>query len=42
MFDEEYALPPGETLSLRYRIIIADGDRERSEIEALAETWQAA
>jgi hypothetical protein len=41
MFDEEYILPPGETLSLRYRIAIADDERKRSEIEALADAWQS-
>ena len=40
MFDEEHELPPGETLNLCYRIVIADGGRERQEIQALAEAWQ--
>lgn len=36
-FDEEYALQPGETLELRYRILIADGEWTRDQIEARAQ-----
>lgn len=35
MFDEEYTLPPGETLALMYRVVIADGAWTRRQIEAL-------
>ena len=34
MFDEEYALAPGETLSLRYRLVIINGVWSREQIEA--------
>jgi hypothetical protein len=40
-FDEEIALPPGETLRRRYRIVVADGlwDRERLETYAEEHPW---
>lgn len=36
MFDEVYALQPGERLKLAYRIVIADGAWDREAIEAAA------
>jgi len=33
MFDEEYALQPGATLALRYRVVIGDGEWSRPRIE---------
>ena len=40
MFDEEYVLAPQETLSLRYRIVIADGVHTRPQIERYVIEWQ--
>jgi hypothetical protein len=37
MFDEEYALQPGATLALRYRVLIGDGEWSRERIEEQAE-----
>lgn len=34
MFDEEYFLAPGDTLSLTYRVVIADGDWSSERVEA--------
>ncbi len=42
MFDEEYVLPPGDMLDLRYRIVIAHGRWDRPQIEPLAQAWQGA
>ncbi|GAA4618793.1 PmoA family protein [Actinoallomurus liliacearum] len=36
-FAEEFALPPGETLRLRYRIVVADGAWDRLRLDAYAE-----
>lgn len=33
MFDEVYELPADETLSLKYRLVVADGDWQRDDIE---------
>ena len=41
-FDEEYTLPPDETLVMSYRIIFANGAWERTQIEEQAQIWQAA
>ena len=38
LFDEHYLLEPGETLDLGYALVLADGARERNEIERLAES----
>jgi methane monooxygenase PmoA-like len=35
-FAEEVALPPGETLRLRYRIVVADGAWDRARLDAYA------
>lgn len=37
MFDEPYLLPPDETLSLTYHIVIFDGAPDRDELERVAE-----
>jgi hypothetical protein len=39
-FDEEYTLPPDETLALRYRMVIADGALTEAQIEQHAAQWQ--
>jgi len=36
IFDEAYSLAPGETLDLRYAMIVANGAREREAIASLA------
>lgn len=36
VFDTEYPLPPGEDVTLRYRVVIADGAWSRPQIEAYA------
>jgi hypothetical protein len=36
MFDRPYPLPAGETLTLRYRVVIADGALSREELEEVA------
>ncbi|MEZ4862116.1 MAG: PmoA family protein [Caldilineaceae bacterium] len=41
MFDEEYALPAGETLTFHYRLIFCDGPRTDEQIEQAAAQWQA-
>ncbi len=41
MFDEVYALQAGDTLTLRYRIVIASGGWNAERIEPLAAAWQA-
>lgn len=38
MFDDELPLPPGETLSLSYRIVLADGQWSRARIEDYAQS----
>ncbi|GAB3989653.1 hypothetical protein GCM10029978_115340 [Actinoallomurus acanthiterrae] len=35
-FAEEFALPPGETLRVRYRIVVADGAWDRGRLDAYA------
>ena len=40
MFDEEYQLPAGQELNLRYRIVIADGAWSRERLEAYARRWE--
>lgn len=40
MFDEVYELAPDETLDLRYRMVLANGERDRKQIESLAHSWQ--
>lgn len=35
-FDEEYVLSPGETLTQRYRVVVADGEWPRARLEAYA------
>lgn len=36
MFDQEYVLPPGQVLELRYRVVVACGAWSRAQIEAYA------
>jgi hypothetical protein len=36
IFDEAYDLAPGATLSLRYRILVADGDLAPGAVDAWA------
>jgi hypothetical protein len=40
-FDEELVLPPGDILSLAYRIVLADGALDRAQIEAHAQDFRA-
>lgn len=42
MFDEEYHLPAGETLTQRYRVAIADGLWSREQLDAYAARYQGA
>ena len=42
MFDEVYAFEAGETITQRYRLIIAAGGWDAARIEAAAANWQAA
>lgn len=39
-FDTTYALPPGETIDQRYRIVISDGALTTEQIERHAAGWQ--
>lgn len=39
MFDEIYPLQPGETIRMRYRILIANRGMDADEIAPLAEKW---
>ena len=41
MFDEVYAFGAGETLSQRYRLVIANGGWDAGQVEAAAEAWGA-
>jgi DNA-binding SARP family transcriptional activator len=41
LLDQELALPPGDTLSLAYRIVLADGALDREQIEAHARDFHA-
>jgi hypothetical protein len=41
-FDAELTLPPGETLALRYRIVVADGAWEADRADAYARRWRDA
>lgn len=38
-FDEEYALPPGESIDQRYRIVIADGSLSEEQIGQYVAQW---
>lgn len=40
MFDEIFVLEPAATLSLRYRVVVADGAWERDQLEEQARAWQ--
>jgi hypothetical protein len=39
MFDEEYMLEPGATLTLRYRLLLGNGEWPRQQIEAYVEQY---
>ena len=41
MFDEVYKFEAGETLTLRYRLVIANGCWDAGQIEAVAGEWRA-
>ena len=41
MFDEVYEFQAGETLTLRYRLVIANGGWDAARIEAVAAAWRA-
>lgn len=38
-FFEEFALPPGEAFSYRYRIVVADGELDRDAVEGHLKDW---
>ena len=41
MFDEVYEFQAEETLTLRYRLVIANGGWDAAQVEAVATAWQA-
>ena len=41
MFDEVYEFQAEETLTLRYRLVIANGGWDAAQIDAAAAAWQA-
>ncbi len=41
MFDEVYAFEAGETLPLRYRLVVANGGWDAARVEGAAAAWQA-
>ena len=38
-YDEEFALAPGESLSLTHRVVVLDGVHERPALEVIAKAW---
>ena len=40
MFDEVYEFQAGETLTLRYRLVIANGGWDAGRVEAVAGEWR--
>ncbi len=41
MFDEVYGFEATETLTLRYRLVVANGGWDGARVEAAAAAWQA-
>ena len=40
MFDEVYAFEAGETLTQRYRLVVANGGWDAGKVEAAAGAWR--
>ncbi|MDE0200119.1 MAG: PmoA family protein, partial [Caldilineaceae bacterium] len=40
MFDEVYEFEAGETITQRYRLVIANGGWDAAQVEAAAEAWR--
>ena len=40
MFDEVYEFEAEETITQRYRLVIANGDWDAGQVEAAAEAWR--